>query len=756
MVGSDNEDLAFIEPYLKGSLDGKHIKLHPDFDHPRTSKPARTVISTDIDSVIYVTHELRVKGVLKIHTGPLKSGTPPIHKHNHVYVHLLPPPSETQRSMKLDRDNWETRRTPLSQIPNTHFGEMGDFKVAIFFPRLMHQDTTSRRRWVTRVPDEVHDLFLDEVLYPALQWVARKHQGPYVNVTREGMRRRNGPRDAAPDKLFLVNNVQLIELQEKMDDIIAKDIDDQGLAMFGSYFLVGDIRGSKLLATKSTEPWADDKDAATAFDVLCKNFPGLDWDHMMKPKKGALYMDFGIAIHPDDDKTPYVGLWSLHHLRASYHYAGFLKGNVHHAAQLRDLGGLQAEMSKGLEYATHINFRSSYCLGFEVVRRPGKQVYSCDDGDAYTANQTYQRFMENQLHLFKLAQTNNWGVRDEIRASGLAVQMMLKGWRRKVKEFMKWNSIVWVPSRVWFGMLMRRLRAIRATQFQILRMDPQPTNLAIVSSVLMHMVRALTITPVVMKAYISAALKDLHQGEKMDTWGIFFLKCLDLQDHKVLPDVEKDDDPHILQDFVGAIAQRTLAQRRMAQYAKQKGIVNDSYPIGQNPTWEELESEVKNMPQRIMGDWDWDNACDAHADAARLFVKMSKSFWEKGFQKDHFLPAIQINITCLEDAMKSWSIQSIINSVISPHFLASNANYPGSSKRGKQDVPFEKLREQLYFCPPSTATKPNTKWRYLVEGGYLRDYHQYIRDHTPEDVWALDRALNTIFMKIQCLPSSSA
>ncbi|TDL13374.1 hypothetical protein BD410DRAFT_847017, partial [Rickenella mellea] len=245
LVGSDNEDVAFIEPYLKGTVDGKDITLHPKIFGQATANPPVT-ISTDIDSVIYVTHELHIKGIMKILTGPLRKAKAPINHHNHVYVKILPPPTEYQQSQGIHRTDWESQRTPLSNIPNTHFGEIGDFKVAIFFPRLMHQDDTFRRRWVTRVPDEVHSLFVDEVLYPSLRRVGMRHQKAYWSHTPEDVRNRDGPNDSSTGKSYPVNNEQLIEFQGFMDHFIAQDPD---LAMFGSWFLVGDIRGCKQYTT---------------------------------------------------------------------------------------------------------------------------------------------------------------------------------------------------------------------------------------------------------------------------------------------------------------------------------------------------------------------------------------------------------------------------------------------------------------------------------------------------------------------------
>ncbi|TDL14059.1 hypothetical protein BD410DRAFT_699596, partial [Rickenella mellea] len=709
-------------------------------------------ISTDIDSVIYVTHELHISGIMKILTGPLKKAKAPINHHNHVYVKILPPPTEYQQSMGIHRTDWESQRTPLSRIPNTHFGEIGDFKVAIFFPRLMHQDDTNRRRWITRVPDVVHALFVEMVLYPALRKVGMKHQNAYWSHSPNDVRNRDGPNDTNTGKAYPVNNSQLIDLQGYIDYFIAQDAE---LAMFGSWFLVGDIRGCKQYTTVSTEHRAKGS-KSTAWDALRNQYPALHWNHMLNPGNGALHLDLGVGIHPDDEDTAYVGVWRLDRLRESYDYGGFLSGRVHHAAQMLNCGGMQAEMSKSMEWATHVNFRSSYNLSFEVVRRDGgRPVYYCKDGDAYSGNRTYLQCMEKKIKLFRKAREKGFGVRDETRASGLAVRSMLEGAIEKAYAFLESDPIVWIPSRVWFGMLERRYRAIRATQLQLLRRDPLPSNLGILSAVLMHMVRAATITPIVMKAYLTHALQDLHQAEQMEMWGMFMIKCLDLRNDNIMPLVEGEDDDQVLRDCGGAVARKNIAQRRMERFMRKKGQVTPEFPLGENPTWEELNSAVKNKPEVVMREWVWNPVYDGHADAARLFVKMSRHIWFQAFEQDHFRAPSIPRIICLEDAMKAWSVRAIFASVLRPSFLASNADIEGATRQGKASASFVSLRKNLLFFPPTAEIKATSRWKTLMDYGYIRDYHRYLGEHGEEHIAALHDAIDYIFNHIHCLPCST-
>ncbi|TDL13461.1 hypothetical protein BD410DRAFT_810525 [Rickenella mellea] len=429
---------------------------------------------------------------------------------------------------------------------------------------------------------------------------------------------------------------------------------------------------------------------------------------------------------------------------------------MHHAAQLLLCGGLQAEMAKSLEWATHVNFRSSYNLLFEVVRRDGgKQVYHCEDGDAYTGNQTFQHCLEKKRKLFRTSRKKSFGVRDETRASGLAVRSMLDDAIQKANAFLETNPIVWIPSHFWFGLLERRMLAIRATQMHLLRRDPLPSNLGIVSSVLMYMVRAATITPVVMKAYLTQALQDLHQAEHMEMWGMFFIKCLDLRNDNIMDLVEPEDDDQVLRDCGGAVARKNIAQRRMQRFMRKRGQVTPEFPFGENPTWQELSSQVKTQPERIMKEWVWSPLFDGHAQAARFFVKMSRNVWFQAFDQDHFRAPSKPRIICLEDAMKSWSVKAICVSVRRPSFVASNAGIEGASRQGKASASFVSLRKNLLFFPPTAKVKAASSWKELVDVGYIRDYHRYLHEHGEEHITALHDALDHIFENIHCLPWST-
>jgi hypothetical protein len=77
---------------------------------------------------------------------------------------------------------------------------------------------------------------------------------------------------------------------------------DDLLSCFGSFFFILDAQGIKLLS-KQCGP------GETAFQVLQKIVPSLDWDYMLDKANGELYLDPGVFFSPD--KHHRTNGWSL-------------------------------------------------------------------------------------------------------------------------------------------------------------------------------------------------------------------------------------------------------------------------------------------------------------------------------------------------------------------------------------------------------------------------------------------------------------
>jgi len=373
-----------------------------------------TSISPDLDSLIYVTHQLKFRGAMHLHLLPLMGSRAPFWKTNHVTVQVLSPPTEAGSRSHT------TKTYTLNQIPHTHFGQLGAgavlFNVYVFFPRMIQKHQT-HNFMLNMLPLPVQDLWLDSGIIPAAREVfCNDFPGTteYVPWSLEQLRLKKGG-DRGPKPLVTSPDC-LLRLQEVLRTRIQKNPDL--LQRFGSFFFVVDSRGIKLLSkqyTLQTQPQ----------DMLQDIFPFLDLAHMMDRQHGELILDLGISYHPPTHREPMVGLWKLAQVGTSYNVMGARMGRTHHVCTLDGYGGKQAPMGKVRKMHTHLLSRSTYNLVFEVIRAGGQVQYLCSDADAIKASDKYMRACQAWKDLFQQATCKSFGVREEVRGSAAAILDLL-------------------------------------------------------------------------------------------------------------------------------------------------------------------------------------------------------------------------------------------------------------------------------------------------------------------------------------------
>jgi hypothetical protein len=206
-------------------------------------------------------------------------------------------------------------------------------------------------------------------------------------------------------------------------------IDDGGdsLAHFGSFFFVVQVKGSKRLAHSQGPSLR--RSTAEALELFKRTFTGFDWQYMTNRKEGELICDVGITVQPSEheDSEPLVGLWRLDCLEASYGAGGYLKGNIHTINTLSMYGGLQAESPVARRRRSHVSFRSSYNLAYEAIRQPDNSRNVFEEKEVYNRSQWFQLQLDNVLEIYdSKACKQSYGVRDEFRISGLAIDDLME------------------------------------------------------------------------------------------------------------------------------------------------------------------------------------------------------------------------------------------------------------------------------------------------------------------------------------------
>jgi hypothetical protein len=411
--------------------DNKYVRLDLARDAIRLS-PEEVHITLDIDSIIWVTHQLEVRTSVKVHVLPYLKRLPPIHKNNHCHVEILWPRSDSDREAGSQRNEWFTKPVPLSHIPHVPFAQLGDgsgsFNFYVAFPRMMHRNTFNGH-WETLIPSEVQSLWITEVLIPAIRNISVPGVVEYADFTlAEWTWKATVNNQLHPSKSLVLDPRSFLMLQKEMREII-KDHPHQ-LDMFGSLFFVMDARGIKLntmsIRDRNQDPYV----------TLQQEFPGIPWEGMMLRENGQLLMDLGISYHPvPRDKRPLIGLWKLESIEASHAATGMTKPEIFRCCTMANYGGVQSTMGSARSRSVQIISRSTYNLLFEAFRRPGQEEKFCTDGEAYDLSPAFKQTCKEFYDIYQGAKTKSYGVRDELRGSGMAIKEAVRYSIQKVNEF---------------------------------------------------------------------------------------------------------------------------------------------------------------------------------------------------------------------------------------------------------------------------------------------------------------------------------
>ncbi len=256
---------------------------------------------------------------------------------------------------------------PLSQIPHIEFGYSGSgerrINFIIFFPRMVHKPQKAKR-YATLLPYCLQDLWFDRVIIPACNKILTTYPGlsEYLPPSLQDVRRRLG---------YKLKSIFIHEPNKVLQEV-EKRIREGGelLSCFGSFFVVADGRGMKVVTKQCVSQGISSGEAHPTFEQIKISFPDLDWDRMLDRSHGELNR--------------------------------------------------------------HIISRISYCLAFETIRSPGKEEYLCSDKDIVGRTQKFLDSVKSWSELFLSAQSRSYGVRDEVRGLASTVIAFLPGSIEKV------------------------------------------------------------------------------------------------------------------------------------------------------------------------------------------------------------------------------------------------------------------------------------------------------------------------------------
>ncbi|KAF8057192.1 hypothetical protein FPV67DRAFT_1430596 [Lyophyllum atratum] len=722
------------------------------------------VRSCDIDSLIWISKHPRVAQAANIFTAPVIRNRAPIAKHNHVYVDVLRPPSEDDRRQMGSRTEWVERRFRLSRIPHLALGKMGDagcnVNILMFFPRMPHQHPHTHR-WANNLPPHLLNLFWDQVVIPAMRSTTDQYRHAHVGLDRDHVtfKQRKGAQNKVSTVPFQPD--AFWQLTKSISDLVSRH-DDEGeedLEMFGSAFYVFEVKGSqKHTSNTESEEKPLEQSLRQAVKDFRHQFSCLDWEYMEDLDHGELICDVGFTInarHPE----PLVGLWRLDCLEASYGAAGYHMGNMHRINTLSHYGAMQAETTRERAQRSHVMFRSSYNLAYEVVRSTDNSRNLFLEKDVYNLEKSFLSDSKSVCDLYDgRPKKLNYGVRDEFRISGVALKELDTYVEEMTRDFLSSEPIIWIRSSVWFEFLRRRLRQL--TYLQEMIHGFHLPNYGIISGLMSYLMQSVLSTPTMVNSYVRESLALLNFKASTDRHGMFFLHELNLSKDHIIPGILQCDDLQVKR--ILGIAPKRRQNRRRPLDADE-----DSYPLGSRPSWRQVQRSLESKPWELMRDWSWppelepymgvdgrdDDASPQQRAAGDIFVDFTRQLWlglnphwqsssEKAFPEN------------IKEALETWSVDAVAERVKDVKFLACNAGLEGNIP-GKKHKSFLK-RGSRYFR--RNYGSQIGFWSNIAEEGvgFGSTYVTMCEDLEDDEIQELDSHLGTLLSYCQCLPRSSS
>lgn len=276
----------------------------------------------------------------------------------------------------------------------------------------------------------------------------------------------------------------------------------------------------------------------------------------------------------------------------------------------------------------------------------------------------------------------------------------------------------------------------------------RPSNYGMLTGLLTHMLRSVVSTPIEVPAFVNESLALLNARQLVDRFGMLFLHNLNLRRDNPLEDIQSEDDFGVLQ----AIGITDNLKKGKARLPTPQPEDNDIYPLGLNPTWKEIITCFRETPWLLMRSWAWRAEwSQLNNHAIKLFLLCTNHLWMSLNSQWLFTGSAPLSTT-LEEAMKSWTVGEVHNTIRSLRFLPCNAGLEGSIT-GKRVKTFSE-RRVIFFPDDMSAEHPTSVWQPLArQPGYIHEYHEVVNSLDVAEKDNLNLALETLLAHTQCLPN---
>ncbi|KAG1847737.1 hypothetical protein F4604DRAFT_1935799 [Suillus subluteus] len=309
--------------------------------------------------------------------------------------------------------------------------------------------------------------------------------------------------------------------------------------------------------------------------------------------------------------------------------------------------------------------------------------------------------------------------------SGQAALEVLSYFKEQAEVFMKSQPILWIPSKVWFDLMNSRLKGLRYAQ-KTLKVETL-LNYGIQTSILCHLLRSLTSTPIVMDLHLRQSLQSLDVERIRDCDDMLFL-------YDAQQTIIKEDNAEV-HKIMGANVKSCPKTLTLSNPITS----SDDWLIGPQPSWKDVVQMIEDHPQLLMRPWIYDFIWDpGDLNLGLLFVQFTREFWLQlgGAQTtNYFMDAVTINPGICNNLQEA---------------MACSTGLEGD-KPGCPHLSFVQ-RCTTFFPHKDTAPPQSSKWKIYWTEGYITHYHEMCSELSEAQLEHLHERLDILFSNLQCLP----
>ncbi|KDQ08086.1 hypothetical protein BOTBODRAFT_180115, partial [Botryobasidium botryosum FD-172 SS1] len=423
-------------------------------------------------------------------------------------------------------------------------------------------------------------------------------------------------------------------------------------------------------------------------------------------------------------------------------------GKAHSANTLSRYGAMQAEMGLERSRRVHIVFRNTYLLQYEARRTADNVPVLATDKAAFEMTEAYHKDCVRRKEAYTEASKLPFGARDEWRVGPETYSAAIKDCNRLARACFESNGILFIPSELWFGFLMRRAAALEFAQSRTYKINP--VNYGALLGLYAHLKRSIDNTVPVPPPHVRQTLSILCLPEIAARFGMAWLHNLNLDLTSPLDELAFED--KLLGVYKSLGYQVGKNPNRKKAVPKRVAGTSKEYPIGEWPTLTSLRREMGQRPLSLIKPWVPVSPCNNSMPAAEVFVLFTTQVWDM-IQPELLLQPVPPPPATLEEAMERWSAAYLFQRITEVDFIPLISGLQTEeAARGRPQLSFLN-RRPIFFPMPEENIRPGSRWlQFRDRHGYLRRLAEFLKQMAKEDGEILLESLADMLDNVQCLP----